>query len=50
MRRQSQQKRVRTKNYYKIGEFANIAGVCSQTSQTICNYMFANKLKYEVIY
>lgn len=41
MRRQT-----RTKDYYRIGEVAKIAGVCSQT---IRNYMFANKLKYEVI-
>ena len=41
MRRQSNKK-----DYYRIGEVAKIAGVCSQT---IRNYMFANKLKYEVI-
>lgn len=38
--------RKRTKDYYRIGEVAKIVGVCSQT---IRNYMFANKLKYEVI-
>ena len=42
----SRQKRARTKDYYRIGEVAKIAGICSQT---IRNYMFANKLKYEVI-
>ena len=39
MRRQRQQKRTRTKDYYRIGEFANIAGVGLKTSQTIRNYM-----------
>ena len=34
------------KDYYRIGEVAKIVGVCSQT---IRNYMFSNKLKYEVI-
>ena len=39
-------RKQRIKNYYRIGEVAKIVGVCSQT---IRNYMFSNKLKYEVI-
>ena len=39
-------RKQRIKDYYRIGEVANIIGVCSQT---IRNYMFANKLKYEII-
>lgn len=37
--------RASTKDYYRIGEVAKIVGVCSQT---IRNYMFRNKLKFEV--
>lgn len=39
-------RKQRIKDYYRIGEVAKIVGVCSQT---IRNYMFSNKLKYEVI-
>ena len=46
MRRYQRVKSNSKKNYYRIGEVAKIVGVCSQT---IRNYMFANKLKYEVI-
>ena len=46
MRRHQRVKSNSKKNYYRIGEVAKIVGVCSQT---IRNYMFANKLKYEVI-